>query len=299
MLWFFVGLIIIILILANCPRLRVFLRKLPCYLRILPKDIRDYFKYKKANDAPIGHIIGYIASSGCPFGSGKTLSSVRRLIGIYKRYDGNMVYHRGKFVRQHIIILSNIKINCPNCVQINTLKEYSDYIELHHNDVDRYVCYLYIDEAGSEFNSRAFVGNFTADFISDMVTCRHNWSSFIYTTQEFSMVDKLLRSVTTDTYACSHFGRVFFNQSYSPKQLESANDIGMLKPIATTGYLATDGLYSLYDTHARFKRLSKEVEEGKTLSVDEIIARKSNDYAYSYVNLSRKGRRFFRRRNKK
>ncbi len=282
----------------NCPKVRVFLHHLPHYLKLLPRDIKLYFKQKKYNNAPIGTITAYIANSGTPFGSGKTLSSVKKLVEIYRKYNGLTVYHNGKFVKQYIRIFSNIDINCAGAVRIRCLEEYSDYIESHHDFEDRYVCYLHVDEAGTEFNSRAFSGNFTPDFISDIVTCRHNWSSFLYTTQEFGMVDKLLRSVTTNLYACSHTGRIFYNQSYLPKQVENVDDISMLKPLTTSGYLATDALYNTYDTHARFERMSKEVKDGQTLSVDEIISRKEGDSAYNYVSLSRKGKRFFKRKNK-
>lgn len=290
--------VIFAVVLFNCPRLRIFLLRLPSYLRLLPRDIMFYFKHKKYNNAPIGTITAYVADSGTPFGSGKTLSSVKKLVEIYGKYNGLTVYHNGKFVKQYIRIFSNIDIKCAGAIRINCLQEYSDYIESHHDCEDRYVCYLHVDEAGSEFNSRAFAGNFSPDFISDIVTCRHNWSSFLYTAQSFGMVDKLLRSVTTNLYACSHTGRVFFNQAYLPKQVENVDDISMLKPFSTSGYLATDKLYSTYDTHARFERLSKEVEQGQTLSVDEIIARKEVDSAYNYVTLSHKGKRFFKRKNK-
>lgn len=285
----------IIIILVLFPKLRIFLNHLPEVLKWLPRDIYRYFHYKKYNDAPIGNIIGYIADVGVPFGSGKTLSSVYALNRIYKRYNNKIVFHNGRFVRQHILIFSNIVLNIPGAIRISCIKEYSDNMELLHKSKDRYVCYLHIDEAGSEFNSRAFAGNFTPDFISDIVTCRHNWSSFYYTSQDFGMVDKLLRSVTIELHACSHWGRVFFKREFLPKSVENVDDLGMIKPTAVAGYFATDKLYSLYDTYARFQRMKKDVESGNVLTPDEILQRRSKDTAYAGAKFNFKGKRFFKK----
>lgn len=285
-----------IVVLILFPKLRIFLNKFPKVIKWLPRDIYTYFHCKKYNDAPIGTIIGYIADSGTPFGSGKTLSSVNCLNAIYKRYNNRIVWHKGRYVKQHIVIFSNIDLNIPGSVKISCLKDYSDNMELLHKSKDRYVCYLHIDEAGSEFNSRAFAGNFTPDFISDIVTCRHNWSSFYYTAQEFGMVDKLLRSVTIELWACSHWGRVFFRRCFLPKSVENVDDLSMLKPTSVKGYFADDRLYNLYDTYARFERMKKDVEEGNTLTVDEIIERRSNETAaFASAKFSHKGKRFFKK----
>lgn len=282
----------------SMPKLRIYLKKLPIVIMYAPRDIFRYFRYKKYNDAPIGHITAYIANTGCPFGSGKTLSAVRALVNLYNRYNNKTVYKDGQKCKQYIRILSNIDINCPGAVRITNLKQYSHYIARHVQLPDRYVTYLLIDEAGSEFNSRAFAGNFTPEFISDIVTCHHNWSSFYLTSQDFTMIDKLMRSVTTRLYACSHHGRVFFCEGYIPKDLDKVDDLKMLKRRGVYGYFAKDKLYALYDTYARFQRLSKEVDKGLTLTIDEIIARKEKDTAYSHANFNFRGRRFFRRTRK-
>lgn len=280
------------------PKVRIFLKNILNFVRWVPVDIYRYIRYKKYNNAPIGNITAYVASTGCPFGSGKTLSAVRELVSIYKRYNGKTVFENGRKCKQYIRILTNIEINCAGAVRIKNLKQYSHYIEQHRKFPDRYVTYLFIDEAGSEFNSRAFAANFTPEFISDIVTCRHNWSGFYLTSQDFGMIDKLMRSVTTKLYACSHFGRLFYCESYIPKDLDKVDDLKMLRRNGIYGYFAKDKLYNLYDTFARFERLAKEVEKGQTLTVDEIIARKERDFAYSHANFNRRGKRFFKRTRK-
>lgn len=296
MIVFVIIFIIIFIIFLIFPKLRIFVNNLPNVIKWLPRDIFEYFRYKKYNDAPIGNIIGYIADSGAPFGSGKTLTSVNVLKSLHKRYNNVVVYHNGRFVRQHIIVFSNININLPGAVKISCIKEYQDNMDLLHKSKDRYVCYLHIDEAGTEFNSRAFAGNFTPDFISDIVTCRHNWSSFFYTAQEFGMVDKLLRSVTIECWACSHWGRVFFKRLFLPKSLENCDDISMLKPQKVTGYFADNELFALYDTYARFERMKKDVADGNVLSAEEIINRRVHDVAaYNGAKFSFKGKRFFKK----
>ena len=218
------------------------------------------------------------------------------LTKIFNKYNNVKVWHKGRFVKQHIVIFSNIIINIPGAVKINCIQEYQDNMDLLHKSKDRYVCYLHIDEAGTEFNSRAFAGNFTPDFISDIVTCRHNWSSFFYTAQEFGMVDKLLRSVTIEVWACSHWGRVFFKRLFLPKSLENCDDISLLKPQKVSGYFATNELYGLYDTYARFERMKKDVKDGNILTPEEIINRRMHDVpAYAGAKFSFKGKRFMKK----
>lgn len=287
-------LIIIFIVWFSFPKVRIFVSKLPRYALAFPKDAYLYFKHKKFNNAPVGFICGYVADGGEVFGSGKTLSAVKRLVSILNHYDGLMVWSdkANKMVRQHIYIFSNITINCSGAIRINCIKEYSDFIKECHGKEDKYVSYLFIDEAGSEWNSRAFSSNFTADFISDIVTCRHNNSAFIWTAQDLSLVDKLLRSVTTFVYGCSHVGRVFFNTKYSSREVENVTDIRLVKPLAITGYFASNKIFSKYDTYARFERMQRDVEEGNTLTTSQIIEQRENNPSYQYVTFRRKGKRF-------
>ena len=287
-------LFIIIVVPLSFPKLRIFLKKLPRYAVSFPKDVLLYVKHKKYNNAPIGFICGYVADGGEVFGSGKTLSAVKRLVGLFNKYDGLPVWsdELKKMVKQHVYIFSNITINCPGAVRIDCLQQYSDFIKECHSKDDKYISYLFIDEAGSEWNSRAFASNFTADFISDIVTCRHNGSAFIWTAQDITLVDKLLRSVTTFVYGCSHWGRVFFNMKYSAREVENVTDVRLVKPLAVSGYFASNKIFSKYDTYARFERMRRDVEEGKTLSTAQIIEQRECNPAYQYVSFRRKGKHF-------
>lgn len=289
-------LVILFVLVLFIPKMRIILKYIPKYITVLPRDIYLYYKHKKYNNAPIGYIAGYVADTGQVFGSGKTLSSVKNLMSIYNRYNNKIVFHNGKFVKQLIYIFANIDINCPQAVKINTLKEYSDFVKTAHDNPDnRIVSYLYIDEAGSQFNSRAFSGNFTPDFISDIVTCRHNWSSFIWTAQDFSLVDKLLRSVTTNIYGCSHFGRIFFNVCYNARQAETVNDLSIVSPDYITGYFATDKLYQMYDTYASFERMRQDLEAGQRLSYDDILSKRDFAHDYNYIKPNHKAKKFFKK----
>ena len=292
---FFV-LFILVVVFFSSPRVRSFVRHIPHFLRQFPKDLYYNHKFKKKNNAPVGFIRAYCAESNTPFGSGKTLSSVKWVYDVYNRYNGLMVWNGDKFVPQYIMVFSNIDLAFPH-IRINSLSEYSDFIShVHDNSECVYVSYLFIDEAGSEFNSRAFSKNFSPDFISDIVTCRHNRSAFIYTAQDFSLVDKLLRTVTTQLFLCSHWNRLFFLRGISPRQAEEVSDTSVLNSLSFRSYFATDKLYSLYDTLSRFKRLESDVAHGAYRSPQEILElRGDSDVAYKKADFTHKGKKFFKK----
>ena len=106
----------------------------------------------------------------------------------------------------------------------------------------------------------------------------------------------LLRSVTIECWACSHWGRVFFKRLFLRKSLENCDDISMLKPQKVTGYFADNELFALYDTYARFERMKKDVADGNVLTAEEIINRRVHDTtAYNGAKFSFKGKRFLKK----
>ena len=76
------------------------------------KDIWDYVKHKRYNECDAyGRVFMFTASDAQAFGSGKTLSMVRWVRDLYRRYNGLPVWDKdsGSFVTQRIIIISNVQ----------------------------------------------------------------------------------------------------------------------------------------------------------------------------------------------
>ena len=70
-----------------------------------------YLRHKDYNCCHTGDLDIYCGY----FGSGKTLSLVHKVTGLYERYDGKTVWcpRRGKFVTQRVLILSNVALAVP------------------------------------------------------------------------------------------------------------------------------------------------------------------------------------------
>ena len=74
-------------------------------------DTFDYIRRKQYNLCHTGDLDIYCGY----FGSGKTLSLVHKVTGLYEHYDGKTVWcpRRKKFVTQRVLILSNVALTVP------------------------------------------------------------------------------------------------------------------------------------------------------------------------------------------
>ena len=72
------------------------------------KDLIAYIRHKGWNTCPVGALDIYCGY----FGSGKTLSLVHKVVGLYNRYNDKPVWcsRRKKFVTQKINVLSNVDL---------------------------------------------------------------------------------------------------------------------------------------------------------------------------------------------
>ena len=72
------------------------------------KDLIAYIQHKGWNTCPVGALDIYCGY----FGSGKTLSLVHKVVGLYNRYNDKPVWcsRRKKFVMQKINVLSNVDL---------------------------------------------------------------------------------------------------------------------------------------------------------------------------------------------
>lgn len=260
-----------------------------------PRDVWQYFKLKKGNNCPTGALDIYCGY----FGYGKTLSLVHKVTGLYRRYDGLLVWcsRRKKFVTQRVQVLSNVDLAIPY-EQLNSLSQVCNapklaeaYDDAHDTLTTTIVC---MDELSVQMNSRSFKDNINAYFLNTLMCCRHYHVSFYGSAQRFQHVDKMLRDVTRNVIQCRKYWRFEVNSYYDGFQLENAQDPALVKPLKKTCWFVRDADYNAYDTLQVVDNLQKKFEEGDMLTEAEILA---NQAAPAPVGLeavttpTRKGRR--------
>lgn len=283
-MWFVVGLVVLFLI-VHFPGVRIAVFHPWSDLFWLDVDIMRCIKYKTYNCAPTGVMRCY---SGL-FGRGKTLSAVHEIRRLYKRYNGLPVWdeRQKQFVKQNILILSNVHFNDVPYIPLTSLSEVvseaykNKNFDLQHKT--RTVIYVLIDEASVQLNSRSFKQNISADFLNTLLTCRHYHMSMFYTSQRFNLTDKLLRDVTQEVVECKKLWRFQIQYTYDAWQLENSSRPDTVPSIKNGGWFVRDRDYKAYDTLATVDNLKKKVEEGDMLSDDEILTRRAGVIDYSAV----------------
>lgn len=160
-------------------------------------DTFGYIRRKQYNLCHTGDLDIYCGY----FGSGKTLSLVHKVTGLYEHYDGKTVWcpRRKKFVTQRVLILSNVALTVPyeplrSLAQVVAASKVNqDYDDEHDTLTITIAC---VDELGVQLNSRSFRDNIDPTFLSTLLCCRHYYISLYGSAQRFGHVDKLMRDVT-------------------------------------------------------------------------------------------------------
>ena len=240
----------------------------------LPKDLYQYFRYKKGRLVRTGEIIAYIGL----FGRGKTLSAVHKVCSIYRAKHGLRVYcpRRKKWVTQVVHIVSNVELVGIPYEKLDSLKQVVMSTDTIRDEDDKNdtltVTFVLIDEAGSELNSRAFRDNIDPLLLNSILTCRHWNISIIYTAQRFGHVDALLRQVTSYVLSCEKVWRFQFQKKYDAWELEQAATPANVACKAILCWFVRDKDYKAYDTFECVDKLKKDMKDGKMLSQEEILA---------------------------
>lgn len=237
-------------------------------------DIWDYYKHKRQNECKAyGQIFMFTASDSQAFGSGKTLSMVRWVTDLYHKYNGLKVWDESSksFVVQRIIIISNIAFNDLPYIPFRGREQFTNLDLLPHTEHD--ILLFVIDEAGMEFNSRNYKENLPSDFLVRLLQVRHNKVALVMTSQRFTFTDKVLRMICGRVTTCKKKWRVVRLQDFDAYLLENAQNPELLQPISTRYYLATDKLFSSYDTTYNVEKLKHQLESGDLLNTEEILAK--------------------------
>ena len=242
-------------------------------IRYAVLDLVEYFRMKYFNRCPTGALdifCGY-------FGSGKTLSAVHKVVGLYNRYNGLTVWDRRqkKFVKQRILILSNVSLSVPYmpleglAQVVAASKVNAGYDDVHGTLT---VTIVLMDELSVQMNSREFKSNFNAYFLNTLLCCRHYHISFFGTSQRFAHCDKLLRDVTHNVVQCKKIWRFQVLFWFDAWQLENAQSPELVQPVKISAWFVRDADYAAYDTLAVVGNLEKSFSEGDMLSEAEILA---------------------------
>lgn len=236
------------------------------------RDLVNYIRHKGWNNCPVGALDIYCGY----FGSGKTLSLVHKVVGLYERYNDKPVWcsRRRKFVTQKVVVLSNVDLAIPY-VKLESLSQVVNMTKIGPAMDDERdtltVTIVAMDELRVQMNSRSFKDNFNAYFLNTLLCCRHYHISFYGSAQRFQHVDKLMRDVTHNVVQCKKLWRFQLYSLYDAWEMENAQNPDMLRPLAQGLWFVLDKDYAAYDTLAVVDNLRKKVEEGDLLTEAEIL----------------------------
>lgn len=224
---------------------------------------------------PTGKITGWIGY----FRGGKTLSVVHELSYLYKKYNNKRVYD--KFLRrwciQKIVILSNVHFTTIPYIPLSGLGQMVSMCDMHkkldEENGTLTVTLVFIDEASTQLNSRAFKENFANPLVlGSMMTCGHHALSMYYVTQRYMHVDCLLRQVTYRVIDCQKVWRYMKNYYYDGWEMENATNVTLIRPVRKKCWFVRDADFAEYDTHACVDNLVKSATTGDMLTSGEVLA---------------------------
>ena len=243
-------------------------------VKTIPQFFRDFYKkvkFKENNKCPYyGKIFTFTASDSQAFGSGKTLSMVRWVRDVYRRYNGLRVWDGEKFVEQKIIIVSNLRFHDIPYIPFIGKDQFVNIDQIEHTEND--VIIFVVDEAGMEFNSRKYKENLPTDFLVRLLQVRHNKITLCMTSQRFGFIDKVLRNTCEVVTTCKKKWRIVRLQDYDAYALENCSNPEIIRPISTRFYFASDKLFNAYDTTYNVTKLKEELQTGQLLTTPEILS---------------------------
>lgn len=297
MIW--IGLVVIILMLFFPQHLICTLKNPLKIIFYLFKDGFDYIKHKKGLLAKTGEIIAFVGY----FGRGKTLSAVHWVCAVYRAHHNVRVYcpRRKKWVMQKIHIVTNVHIKGIEYEKLVSLEQVilsTERIRQLDDENDTLTAtYVLIDEAGAELSHREFMKNINAVVLNSILTCRHWNMSLLWTSQDYLLVDKLLRKVTLRVHECHKMWRFMYTMQYDGRDIERAESTGNIRSIGSACWFVSDKDYKVYDTYGSVEKLKKDIEEGKMMSDAELekLGVGSADINMDGVNYSKA----YKRRHKK
>lgn len=213
------------------------LRCAPLFWFYIVRDLGKYIKRKGWLDFNYWGLHLFVGK----FGGGKTISMVRRAYWACKSH-------------KNVTVLTNLTLmNFPEDTKIIKLLNINQVLDLPDKSI------VLIDEIGSVFNSRDFIGKDKKSVpklvFQHLVQMRHRRIMVLGTVSRWNLVDKQLRDITDtitecrsylpDPFAryttCVEFDAVEYDHAF-------ANPMLPLRRIGYYAYVQTDEIRSKYDT---------------------------------------------------
>lgn len=265
-------------------------------------DLIAYIRYRQWRTCGTADLVCYTGL----FGKGKTLSAVHAIVSKYNRYNDKKVFcsRRKKWVTQKVLVISNVHLTSIPYEFMESLSQIVTFCEIQQSKDDDEdtltLCWVLIDEASTQLNSRSFKNNIDFDLLNKLLTCRHYHICGIYTTsQRFNLEDKLLRDVTQKVIDCDKHWRFQLYSVYDAWELENAGSPTLVKSIHRGGFFVTNKEYGNYDTHSSVDNLKKSCAEGDRLSEQDILALRyapDNTSMDNIINPSRRYKKMLKKR---
>lgn len=273
-MWAVIGILVIVYLFAKFPQLKIIAFHPLLDIYYFFRDLFFYFWHKQYNNCVTGEMICFEGM----FGKGKTLSAVHYVMSLYNQFNNKKVWDTQKkcFVTQKIHVISNVNLlqiehyeHLQNLAQIVNQAQANKRID--EAEDTRTVLLVLIDEASVQLNSRSFKKNINADFLNTLLTSRHYHMSMFYTSQRFSLTDKLLRDVTQTVVNCKKFWRIQAQLFYDGYELENAGNPELVQPRSKGGFFVRNRDYNAYDTLAVVDNLQKSFDSNDFISDAEIL----------------------------
>lgn len=231
--------------------------RLPHFLLLESIDLFHYIKNRGWGQFEGWGLHLYVGA----FGAGKTCSMVQRAYSICRQYNS-------------VSVVTNINLyNFPPWTKIYPLRTTADILNAPPNTL------VVIDEIGTIFNSRDFVGKskecVPKILFQHLCQCRKRHMQILATTQRWNFLDKQLRDITaTVRVTRSHFAHPFTRictvYTYDAPEYDLAftNPMYPLRALGASVYCQTNALRSRYDT----AQLVDNMLKAEYLSDAEILA---------------------------
>lgn len=272
-----------ILLVVFVPVVRFVLTHLDKIVYYAPQDIYDYIVHKRYNECPYG----YIRIFNGYFGSGKSLSCTAAVIDLYRHYNGLEVYNddMGIFLKQKVTIISNLRL-----VGVPYIPFTSEQQFIHYEVAPSEVVIFLIDEIGTVWNNRDFK-NFNPDVFQNIVQSRHRKMCIYGTLPMLVGTDVNIRRYTQEVIFCRKTWRILKHVYYRGEDVENCTNLDMIQPICVKYKFVTDRMYNQYSTIEMVGKLTREMEDGKLLSFNEL----NNEDGRNDLRQARLKRKFRRR----
>ena len=279
----FKGLIILFAIMAFVfvPFCRFLPFKIPMILHYAPRDLYEYFKYKKWNECKF---YGFIDIYNGYFGSGKSLSAVERVINQYRQYNGKMIWCKelNSFIPQKITIISNLELVGVPFIPFEDEKQLINY----EAELGEVLIFL-IDEIGTVWNNRDFK-DFNPDVFANIVQSRKRKMAIVGTLPKIVGTDINVRRFTDDVIVCTKTWRIIKHRYFKADELENCSNVDMLEPHTIRYMFVTNRMYEQYNTNAMIDKLKRDMELGKLMSFKELANQSDGNGDIKQAKLRRK-----------